>query len=245
MPTTEAQQRLIESYYDAEYAGYRRDEIFAARVRDTLLRELAPLIPPGGTILDVGCGGGEFLAAAQEQGFEVSGIDVSEAAALSCQKRGIDARAGDFLTMTFTRRYHLVTMWDVVEHLREPKLFLERALQLLEPGGYLVLKIPAFEGLTFLPIRLYNRLAHNLLGAPAHVQYFTQGSLEALLRRTGFAPPNWFPSRDFRSAPRPSGWKSRAARTFSLGVKRLARNRNLYVAATPAAPSHPGKTAPD
>lgn len=245
MPTTPEQQDLIETNYDAHYAGYRHDHFFARRIRQAISDELLPLTALGGSVLDVGCGSGEFLVAAREYGLKVSGVDVSESAAAACRERGIVARAGDFLNLQFEEQYDLVTMWDVVEHLREPESFIRRSAELLKPGGHLVLKIPGFGRFTFYPIKLYHRLACQLLGAPAHVQYFTPRSLEALLARCGFTQVKWFPSRSFRSAPAATGWKKTIGRALTWSVKTVSGDRNLYLAAAPFAPARPAEDAHD
>lgn len=229
--TTAEQQDAINTGYDDDYSGFREDPVFAERVREAVDREMVPRVPPPARVLDVGCGNGEFLAAAASRGYRVEGIDVSEASAARCRSRGLDARAGDFLEFPFEGDFEIVTMWDVLEHLREPHRFLCRAREVLSSGGCLITKTPGFGGGSFIPIALRNRLATGILGAPAHVQYFTPRSMEALLQRCGFSRLEWMTSRDFRSAPPATRWKQTLGRTFYGAIKHLARNRNLYLAA--------------
>jgi SAM-dependent methyltransferase len=231
LPTTDAEQHELEESYGSGYSGYRPDPVFEATILREIRQRLAPAIPSGARVLDVGCGNGVFLSAITAEGYRASGVDVSEASAQLCRERGLDARAGDFLTMPLDGPYDAVTFWDVVEHLREPEAFLRRAREVLAPGGALVLKIPGFERGVFYPIKVWPRLAGAMLGAPGHIQYFNRRSLEALLARTGFGAVEWFPSFSFRSPPRPRNPLRRAA----VGaVRRLARaggSGNLYLLA--------------
>lgn len=231
LPTTDAEQHEIEASYGSGYAGFRNDPVFEATIRREIRERLAPALPPGARVLDVGCGNGVFLSAAAAEGYRASGVDVSEESARLCRERGLDARAGDFLSMPLHGPYDAVTFWDVVEHLRDPAAFLARAREVLAPGGALVLKIPGFERGVFHPIRLAPRLAGVMLGAPSHIQYFNRRSLAALLARTGFGAVEWFPSFSFRSPPRPRN----PLRGMALAaVRRLARAGgagNLYLLA--------------
>ncbi len=231
LDTTPDEQREIERAYDQDYAGFRADPAFAARIRREVAETLAVRRPPPARVLDVGCGGGEFLKAASEAGYRATGIDVSVAAVAACRSRGLDARAGDFLRVDLGERFDLVTMWDVVEHLREPAAFVRRARELLSPGGWLLAKVPAFGALSFPPIFAYNRLAQIVLGAPAHVQYFTRASLAALVGGAGFDRIDWLIAGGFRTAATGGTWKKRAARFAAGAIARIAGNANLYLAA--------------
>ena len=231
--TTEVEQRTVEAKYDHAYAGFVPDPYFARVIREVIAGELVPRKAPPARVLDVGCGGGEFMQAASEAGYTVEGVDVSAAAAERCRARGFNARAGDFLTLDFEGGYDMITLWDVAEHLRDPHGFMVRARTLLAPGGILVLKIPGFGRLSFTATGAVNRLAGSVLGAPGHVQYFTPQSLQALLTRAGYASVEWLPPRQFRQRPRTSSLKRLMGRGINKVIRAVAGNRNLFVIAHP------------
>ena len=230
MPTTEIQQQFIEQNYDVEYVGFWRDPFFTKKIEETLTNEIHIQVAPPASVLDVGCGNGEFMKIATEYGYQIEGVDVSEQAISLCHQNGLKARVGNFLTLDFNQ-YDLITMWDVVEHLRNPASFIQRAKEILKPNGVLLLKIPGFNRLTFFPIQIWHRLAVNLLSAPNHVQYFTPKSLTILLNRCGFTDIDWMSSRNFRSVPATNSLKKKTARTFVKTVKQLSGDRNLYLVA--------------
>ncbi|HEX5870810.1 MAG TPA: class I SAM-dependent methyltransferase [Longimicrobium sp.] len=231
LPLTPEELRRVEEVYDDTYAGFREDPFFARTIRGEIAGTLLPRVPAPARVLDVGCGAGEFMRAAADAGYQVEGIDLSEAAAELCRSRGLNARSGDFLTLPLDGGYDLITMWDVVEHLREPAAFLGRARELLAPGGLLVLKIPGFGRLTFSILDAYGRLAPNLLGAPSHVQYFTPRSLNALLARCGYGAVEPLPPKRFRARPPVRTLKALVARPVVRLLAMASGNRNLYLTA--------------
>jgi SAM-dependent methyltransferase len=233
LATTDEQQRRCEEGYERRYAGEVSDPFFARLIREVIAGELVPRKPPPARVLDVGCGAGEFMQAAVEAGYRVQGVDVSPAAAERCRARGLDARAGDFLTMELEGGYGMITLWDVAEHLRDPHGFAARARALLAPGGVLVLKIPGFGRRTFAAVGRFNRLAGAVLGAPLHIQYFTPRSLQAMLDRAGYARVEWLPPRRFRQRASTRSVRRLAGRALSLAIAAAAGNRNLFVVAHP------------
>ncbi len=230
-PTTDEEQLAIEGCYDAEYSGFREDPYFLRVIDEEVRSTLLPRKPPPARVLDVGCGNGAFLDAAARAGYEVEGVDISEAAAALCRSRGHRARAVDFLSASFDEPYDMVTMWDVVEHLQHPAAFLSRARELLRPGGLLVLKIPGFGRPGFTAISWYHGLARSLLGAPRHVQYFNRVSLAALLDRLEFREKEWMEPKPFRSKPPARTLKRRVGRVVVGGIAAASGNANLYVLA--------------
>ena len=187
MPTSPQQHARIEqSVYGHSYAGYRADPLFESNLDRLIARFLAPNIREGGRVLDVGCGAGAFLRAAGRAHIAAQGIEISEAAAQICRDAGCQAEAAEFLTYGENRAFAAITMWDVIEHLREPQEFIRRAFDLLEPGGVFFSKTPIFGSLSVALSNRAPRLAPVLLGAPDHVQYFNADNLARLIEHAGF-----------------------------------------------------------
>lgn len=229
MVTDQQEHKAVEEEtYTIDYSGYRPDERFIAVATAFTKDELATRIPPPAKLLDVGCGAGDFMTVAASLGYQVEGIDVSDASARICTQKGLKARAGDFLTDSFDHNFDVITMWDVVEHLQDPGAFLERARSLLADDGYIFAKIPSFGNLS---VQLSNRVpaaAGALLGAPGHVQYFTRQSLGTLLERKGLEP-QWVPMGHARSKMKGGSLKRRVARKVRSMIKTASGDANLYV----------------
>lgn len=140
-------------------------------------------LKPGSSVLDVGCAGGAFPKAASDAGFDVVGVEPSRWLAEQGQERyGIDIRPGTLAEQDFgNRRFDLVTLWDVIEHLTDPDEVLADIRALLAPGGLLVVNYPDYGALV---ARLMGRRWPFLLSV--HLLYFTRRTIRAFLEKRGF-----------------------------------------------------------
>lgn len=137
------------------------------------------------SLLDVGCGTGDFLASAADHGWKVEGIEISEVAAQQAnQLLGINCvYVGTVDTIKLQdSTYDLATSYHVIEHLLEPMVMLQRIYDLLKPGGILFLETPNI-----------NSVGAKIKGAswshitpPEHITYFKPSSLYFALKKTGF-----------------------------------------------------------
>ena len=150
------------------------------------LQELFKL--PGisrGKWLDVGCGTGEFMLAAKPFVQQIKGVEISDYAVREAESRGLrDLIVGDFLeTDLKAEKFDLISMWDVIEHVCDPKINLEKAFDLLKPGGYLVITTGNIDSWT---AKLMGRFWH-LMIPPRHLYFFSYTTLSRMLRDVGFA----------------------------------------------------------
>lgn len=89
-----------------------------------------------GSVLDVGCGTGEFLASLPA-GVARFGVEPS-AAALAARSRGIEVLAPELASWRGRGQFDAVTIIDVIEHIPEPRAFLTEAYLRVAPGGLLI-----------------------------------------------------------------------------------------------------------
>lgn len=142
-----------------------------------------------GRLLDIGCASGEFLVAARDRGFDVSGVDISDyAVSAAKQKYGLDVRKGSLAECAFeSGSFDIITAGDVIEHIKDPLAFLNEANRLLRSGGVLYLAVPDFSGLHYRVMNLIVKFNHkNYFVLPHHVFHFTGATLEKLLVKAGF-----------------------------------------------------------
>lgn len=133
-----------------------------------------------GRLLDVGCGEGRFLAAAQQEGFEVAGVEIGGAAEIS---RRAGLRVFDSLEAAAGERYDAITAWHSLEHLPDPRAAIRTARRVIEVGGKLLVAVPDAGG---VQARLFGaRWAH--LDPPRHLWHFDARSLPLLLESERFA----------------------------------------------------------
>lgn len=140
----------------------------------------------GGTgmrLLDVGCGTGELVAAARDRGYEAMGVDFDPGAIqLARSTHGLskvfhqDVRGLDH---QFRRSwFDVITFFEVLEHLEDPRRFLLDVRRLLKPSGRIAMSVP-------------NRDRHlDTLGdgdlPPHHLSQWNPASLERFLVENGF-----------------------------------------------------------
>jgi len=135
-----------------------------------------------GRILEVGCGDGHFLAAAQAAGFEAWGTEISSSGLQRLEKRGLRVLAGDLTDLGLPPgHFDAVVLFEVLEHLADPVGHLMECHRVLREGGALVLTTPNFGS-----------LSRRLLGErwrvvdPEHLVLFTSRGLRTALERAGF-----------------------------------------------------------
>ncbi|MES2177540.1 MAG: class I SAM-dependent methyltransferase [Gemmatimonadota bacterium] len=127
-----------EGKYDTWLADRNgRDRMWHRRLR--MIRHLKS----SGELLDVGTGIGQFLALASAH-YQVTGTEVSESAcALAHDEYGLDIMKGPIEHLDFgTRRFDLITITHVLEHVHDPNTVIDHCVRLLKPDGVLVIAVP-------------------------------------------------------------------------------------------------------
>lgn len=146
------------------------------RVRDIAARK------SGGRLLDVGCGRGYFLKVASRH-FSVTGNELSAvAAAYGRDTLGLEIVEGDFLRAELpTGAFDVVTLWDSLASMGDPRAVICRVCDLLTPGGLFVFTVPDIESRAF---RIAGRY-WPLLIPPINLYYYGRESTRRLLGRYG------------------------------------------------------------
>lgn len=178
------------SVHHSSCRGYLAGKKVAERVSEMRLERIQDYCASG-RLLDVGCAGGHFLAAARRRGYDVVGIEYSRTmAAYAKEAYGLDVLQGDFLELEVPGTFDIVHMEDVLEHLSDPFAVLKKIHHLVAPSGLLVVDGPLERqpnlSLALLEVNLRMRNIHNLEMAPAHIWQFTLGTQRRLVERAGF-----------------------------------------------------------
>lgn len=109
-----------------------------------------PLAPGRGELLDIGCGTGNFLAAARAAGYAVSGTELDgNAARFAKEQLGLPRVLGltisEFAERHPDEKFDVVTFFEVLEHQSEPVEFVAKVKSCLGPRGYIALSVPNRE----------------------------------------------------------------------------------------------------
>lgn len=147
-------------------------------------RYLPPFPDKGGTLLDIGCGNGSFMARAKMCGWEVVGLEPDSEAAAVASDTGLTVHeAGVEYYNGQGKLFDVIMLSHVLEHVHEPVELLAACHRLLRPGGLLYLETPNINSFG------YDRFGMNWRGLepPRHLVLFNRKSVSAAMRRVGFS----------------------------------------------------------
>lgn len=158
------------AFYEAFYRRIGAHAALAAERPE--MRLAAGFVPPGGAVLDVGCGGGAFAAY----------LDDATYVGLEPHFRGAPPPGRDIRAETIEAHrgsYDMVAAFQVIEHVADPLGFARAMAARVRPGGLLVLGVPAWPSrMTAIPNFLLN-------APPHHLSWWSEGALRALAERLG------------------------------------------------------------
>jgi len=99
--------------------------------------------------LDVGAGSGEFLASLPRSRFMPVACEINPEGCELIRKKNIALYKGDFLAQDFRDSFDVVSFWHVLEHVKNPLLYLQRCQSILHNDGVLMVALPNTDGLGF------------------------------------------------------------------------------------------------
>lgn len=137
----------------------------------------------GGALLDLGCSSGAFLASLNRENWSLFGIEMSAEAARTAQARtSAQVFVGDILDAPYlAESFDVVTCFDVLEHVYEPRKVLEKVRYWLKPGGIFYTLVPNIDS---GEARLFKSYWYGL-ELPRHISHFSLDSLRYLAQSVG------------------------------------------------------------
>lgn len=179
----------LNEYYSAGYDPYDSDHGLTEDMADVVAAARAAgeyryvKITPGMRVLDVGCGGGSFLAVCRELGAEILGVEPSEDGVATCKAADIPVFHGNLTEFleTADQSFDLITTNHVVEHHPEPTALIREKASLLAPGGEIYIAVPNAN--CFFSRKLKAQWHSSDL--PVHLQHFSEGSLRRMVEDAG------------------------------------------------------------
>lgn len=194
----------VDHYYKEEFYGQSRNrfndstlevqreqsEFFESRwrdIRDKCLEHFGAV--DGLSLFDVGFGYGQALLFFRDEGFQVSGLEPSDEGYEFVSRQGLSVfKSGiESLTTAAFGRYDVVTVLNVLEHLRDPaETLVSIRERMLKPGSLLVIDVPnEFNDFQTVADAEY-ALGQWWVCPPVHLNYFSAASLRALLDQCGY-----------------------------------------------------------
>jgi len=132
--------------------------------------------------LDIGCSTGFVVEAAESMEWEASGIDLNPSAIEFGHARGLDLQNKSLDEISFDDGYfNAISMFDVIEHLPNPKEIIAQAINYLKVGGILFLYVPNWESASRI---LMGEDAH-FIWPTHHLNYYTPKTISHLIESLG------------------------------------------------------------
>lgn len=144
-------------------------------------------------LLDIGCGTGDFLQIAQQNGWTVSGIEPNdEARKIANSKTNTSVFNTSHLLNFQDNSFDVISLWHVLEHLPDLENQIENFKKLLKPNGRLVIAVPNYKSYD----AKYYKQFWAAYDVPRHLWHFNQDSISKLVSKESFeiikVKPMWF-----------------------------------------------------
>ena len=166
------------------YDDYFSDSENIMKTAMRRLKVIEKIISPG-RLLDVGCAYGFFLEAAKRRGWQAWGVELAKTpAAYARDILGFKVLCQDIESVNLGgEKFDAVTLWDVIEHLADPRKVVEKLRSLIDDHGLLILTTPDIES---LPARITRNRWIGFKSPDEHLWYFSRCTIIKLLESAGF-----------------------------------------------------------
>lgn len=136
------------------------------------------------TLLDIGCGTGEFMAFANKKDWKVTGIEPNDRArAIAIEKIGDSVYNAPHLSAIEENTINAVTLWHVLEHLPDLQKQIDNFIKVLAPKGFLIVAVPNYKSYD----AKYYGSYWAAYDVPRHLWHFTRSSIKTLFEKNGFS----------------------------------------------------------
>ena len=176
----------LPNYYKTEdyisHTDSKRNllEIIYHTVRKTTLKRKLRLINKlanKGKLLDIGAGTGDFIQVAQQNGWNVTGIEPDDQArTIANTKTNNVVYNLEKLDQLETQVYDVITLWHVLEHLPNLEAHIELLKKLLKPNGTLIVAVPNFKSYD----ANYYKEFWAAYDVPRHLWHFSKNAINSL-----------------------------------------------------------------
>ncbi len=137
----------------------------------------------GNSLLDVGCGTGEFLNACKKTGFLVHGIEPSKKAREQAEKNyNLSVSENTDLSQFTDEEFDTISMWHVLEHMPNLNKNSSELYRILKAGGKLIVAVPNYKS---WDAKHYNK-NWAAWDVPIHLWHFSKKSITQLFEKHNF-----------------------------------------------------------
>lgn len=171
-----------EGYFKGEeYLDYENDKSIIQKNFNCRLKDILKYINKG-ELFEIGCAYGFFLEMAKKY-FSVSGIDITEKPTEFARvELSLDVKTGDYLNSSVEKKKDIFCMWDTIEHLENPELYINKVSSEINTGGYLFITTGDIGSL----LARFRGKKWRMIHPPTHLYYFSKSTISKLLKEKGF-----------------------------------------------------------
>lgn len=173
----------MEPYYPAKYRRYNALVLILLKtLYNFQVLRWSRLFKKSGSALEMGCGDGLMLDALRRKGWMVAGTErTEEMADVARTTLGLTVYVGGLDVIPAEKKFDLIILFQVLEHLNDPVTVIQQCAGLLAPGGKLIVAVPNSGGWQ----AKYSGAAWFHLDVPRHLFHFSPRSLEYALNLAG------------------------------------------------------------
>ena len=224
-------------YYDSEdyisHTDSRRgifERIYQYVKKISLKRKLnliRPFKDEDANLLDVGCGTGDFLRAAHNDGWTVHGVEPNQGARSLAQHK-TNATIYQSLEEVTESRFQVISLWHVLEHLHDLDEQIKTFSNLLAENGRLIIAVPNFKSFD----ASYYKNYWAAFDVPRHLWHFSKDGIRRIFSKHGMEIEQTLPMKfdayyvSLLSEKYKSGWMN------FFGAFFVASRSNLKAAKT-------------
>jgi len=167
--------KTIEALPEEKKREYRRKRFAVERVN--IIKKYLKKPLKQSSLLDIGCNTGFFLEEAKSYFNEIEGHEKDVAMSKYTEEKfNIKTYTCDLCELNKT--YDVITLFDVVEHIEQPLLFLKDAKKLLKSKGIMLIYTPNYRSLSF---EILGKNCNHLY--PGHVVMFSKKTVEYITKK--------------------------------------------------------------
>jgi 2-polyprenyl-3-methyl-5-hydroxy-6-metoxy-1,4-benzoquinol methylase len=179
------QNEDLNKHYSEQYFEpyLQTEEIHLEKRFKKRIKEIKQYRFPG-DLLDIGSGTGFFMQLATKSGYSVKGVELSEYAAHYAKKKfGLTVFQGEVADAGFAEEsFDIITLWHILEHVHDPRLFLAQVNRLLKKNGLLALEVPNIGS----QVARISGVNWELMAPKEHFYYFNETTIGRYIEMSGF-----------------------------------------------------------
>ncbi len=142
--------------------------------------------PAASRLVDIGCSRGQFVGFAGEAGFQAEGVEPAPDIAAAARDLGLNVRSGLLEHRHYPdASFDAASLFEVVEHLREPLPLLKECRRILKPGGVLLISTGNAASWTVAAMGARWDYFH-IEKDGGHISFFNPESMAVMAKNAGF-----------------------------------------------------------